>query len=93
MNEVFVYHELEFKGRLIKPGNILKIRGERSMYAFVSLIYFMKSNTTLVLCQNSKSRYKLFDLNEIIKVSAKRSYKNGRNGKETADRSRYNAKI
>lgn len=82
---VLALKEMEFKGMEVHPGSLLKIRREKEAYAFVSLIFYTQSEETKVLCQSAKGRYKLFDLNEIIKVITKRSFNHERHGKKTAD--------
>lgn len=75
MSEVFVSHEMQFKGRQVKPGTLFRIKKEKDIFAFVSLIYFMSSECTWVLCQGPKGRYKIFNPQDINKVITKRSFR------------------
>lgn len=75
MNDIFVSHEMQFKGKEVRPGMLFKLRKEKDIFAFVSLIHFMKSGSTWILCQGPKGRYKIFDPSDICRVMTKRSFK------------------
>lgn len=76
MTDVFVSHEMQFKGKQVKSGTLFKLRREKEIFAFVSLIHFMKSDSTWILCQGPKGRYRIIEPNDISKVITKRSFRN-----------------
>lgn len=75
MTSIFISHEMQFKGKQVKPGTLFKLRKEKDIFAFVSLIHFTASDITWILCQGPKGRYRIIEPHDISKVITKRSFK------------------
>lgn len=74
-DDICVKYELEFRGDLIKPGNLIKIKNDRATYKFRCLAHNIKLDSTWIDCMDtSNGAWRSFRIDKIkCLVKPKRS--------------------
>lgn len=74
MTDMFITHDLLFKGQYVKPGSRIKIKGKWGTFTYISLLCLGEITDTWLLCEDSKGNKERFKPGLLKKVLGKRSY-------------------
>lgn len=64
--DIIIIYELEFKGQIIKPGTLIKIKNVRGTFIFKNLAHNIKKDVQWIDCiENQTGRYKAFRVDQL----------------------------
>jgi hypothetical protein len=70
----FLQFEFELNGKLVTPGERIKVRGERKSFMFCCIVISLKEDTSWIECIGEKGQVKYFHPGEVSMVKKKRSF-------------------